>query len=97
MGGAQVDTPIEQLSELDRRRSNGLDVRLVWEPATNCVFVGVIDEHTGSEFAIEVDPTNALDAFYHPFAYEGARPSRTGGSRSSTAPSFARPLTDAVV
>jgi hypothetical protein len=70
MGGAEVETPIERLCELDRRTGNGVDVVLVWEPATNHVFVGVIDERTGNEFAIEVDPADALDAFYHPFAYE---------------------------
>lgn len=71
-----AETPIEQLRELDRRSCNGINVALVWEPETNCVFVGVIDEGTGSEFAIEVDPANALDAFYHPFAYERRRAPR---------------------
>jgi hypothetical protein len=74
MSGVEVvETPIERLCELDRRSGNGVDVVLVWEPATNRVFVGVIDERTGGEFAFEVDPANALDAFYHPFAYEGSR------------------------
>jgi hypothetical protein len=72
MSGAEVaKAPIEQLCELDRRSGNGVDVVLVWEPATNRVFVGLLDQRTGSEFAIEVDPANALDAFYHPFAYVG--------------------------
>ena len=70
-GAGAVDAPIEQLCELDRRSNNGVNVMLVWEPTTNRVFVGVIDERTGTEFAIEVDPAKALDAFYHPFAYEG--------------------------
>jgi hypothetical protein len=69
--GAELhERPIEALRELDRRSGNGLDVKLVWEPATDCVFIGVIDQRTGNEFAIEVDPASALDAFYHPFAYE---------------------------
>jgi hypothetical protein len=68
--GALVEAPIEELCELDRRNGNGIDVTLVWAPATNQVFIGVIDKRTGTEFAIEVDPANALDAFYHPFAYE---------------------------
>ncbi|HXH97331.1 MAG TPA: hypothetical protein VNH40_08995 [Gaiellaceae bacterium] len=72
MSGAEVvEPPIEQLCELDRRSNNGVDVMLVWEPATNRIFVGVIDQRTGNEFAMEVDPAKALDAFYHPFAYEG--------------------------
>jgi hypothetical protein len=65
----QIETPI-RLRELDRRSGYGLDVKLVWEPETNCVFVGVIDQHDGDEFALEVDPADALDAFYHPFAYK---------------------------
>jgi hypothetical protein len=69
-GAELVETPIESLCELDRRSGSGLDVMLVWEPATNCVFVGVIDQRTGNEFAIEVDPADAVDAFYHPFVYE---------------------------
>lgn len=73
-----VETPIEQLCELDRRSGNGIDVTLVWEPATNHVFVGVIDKRTGNQFAIEVDPANALDAFRHPFAYEPCH-TRDGG------------------
>lgn len=72
-GAAVVETPIERLCELDRRSGNGIDVVLVWEPATNCVFVGVVDRRTGDEFAVEVDPASALDAFHHPFAYERRR------------------------
>jgi hypothetical protein len=73
VNGAWVEAPIDELRELDRRSGNGIDVMLAWEPATNHVFVGVIDSRTGTEFAIRVDPVNALDAFYHPFAYEPCR------------------------
>jgi hypothetical protein len=55
--------------ELDRRYSNGVEVALLWHPASNGVAVTVTDWTTGDEFAVEVDPANALDAFHHPYAY----------------------------
>lgn len=98
MKSAEIDErPIEQLCELDRRSGNGIDVTLVWEPATTQVFVGVADMRTGYQFAIEVDPAHALDAFHHPFAYKAADPcSHKPGRPSPAAPSPARPLTNAV-
>lgn len=68
-----VEASLERLCELDHRSGNSIDVMLVWEPVEDCVFVGVIDQCTGTEFAVEVDPANALDAFYHPFAYQARR------------------------
>jgi hypothetical protein len=55
--------------ELDRRGSDGVDIVLAWEPRSNRVAVAVVDERTSDRFLIEVDPANALDAFYHPYAY----------------------------
>jgi len=60
--------------ELDRRTSDGFDVRLLlWHPPTNRVSVAVEDELYGGLFALEVDPADALVAFRDPFAYASGR------------------------
>ena len=42
---------------------------MLWEAETNRVTVNVFDAKSGDDFTIEVDPTEALDAFHHPYAY----------------------------
>jgi hypothetical protein len=59
--------------ELDHRSNDGLDVTLLWEAETNRVTVNVFDAKSGDDFTIEVDPTEALDAFHHPYAYAASR------------------------
>jgi hypothetical protein len=54
--------------ELDRRINDGFDVRLLWHSQTNCVLVAVEGRH-GDTLEFEVAPAEALEAFYHPFAY----------------------------
>lgn len=55
--------------ELHRRVNDGFDVRLLWEPGTNRVFVSVEDQRRADSFEYEVDGADALEAFYHPFAF----------------------------
>jgi hypothetical protein len=55
--------------ELDRRTSDGIDVRLLWDALTDRVSLALSDERSGESFAFEVDPSEALTAFHHPFAY----------------------------
>lgn len=55
--------------ELASCESDGLAVRLVWNPSNDAVTVSVTDSRTGDRFQLAVDRTHALDAFYHPFAY----------------------------
>jgi hypothetical protein len=55
--------------ELAARDSNGVSVRLLWDPLENAVIVTVEDRHDGECFDLAVAPERALDAFYHPFAY----------------------------
>lgn len=56
--------------ELAHRNSNGLDVSLVWDRATDTVSVCVNDELYDQQFEIEVEPgTSPLAVFTHPFAY----------------------------
>jgi hypothetical protein len=59
--------------ELAQRRSGGVDIRLLWHPETDRVELSVRDVATGSGFQIEVEPGNAIDAFYHPYAYAAWR------------------------
>jgi hypothetical protein len=55
--------------ELDRRSNNGIEVALLWSPHTNRVWVAVADAQIEESFEIDVHPADALDAFYHPYAY----------------------------
>jgi hypothetical protein len=66
--------------ELAHRRNDGIDVRMLWDSATDRVMVAVHDSKTDREFEIVVAPgERALDVFHHPFAYaafreDGAKP-----------------------
>jgi hypothetical protein len=62
-------TPDTHLRELDHRSSDGVDVRLLWDPRTDHVSIAVTDEHTGAVVAYPVDGAEALTAFQHPYAY----------------------------
>ena len=60
--------------ELAHRRTDGLDVQLLWDPATDRVTVALRDGRTGDGFEVEVGPgERALDVFHHPFAYAAFR------------------------
>lgn len=55
--------------ELDRRASDGIEVRLLWNSSTNGVSVAVEDERSGESFVIEVDGADAHAAFHHPYTF----------------------------
>jgi hypothetical protein len=55
--------------ELAQRRQDGFEVTLLWNACSNEVSVGLVDEGARCSFAFVVDPSRALDAFHHPFAY----------------------------
>jgi hypothetical protein len=57
------------IRELDHRRSDGLDVRLLWNSRNNRISIAVEDHHTGETFALEVPGAEAREAFAHPYAY----------------------------
>ncbi len=57
--------------ELARRRDHGIDVALLWDSASDRVFVAVEDGHRGERFRIAVGDRSALDVFHHPYAYRG--------------------------
>jgi hypothetical protein len=54
--------------ELDARAANGIQVHLLWHGA-DIVSVAVFDAAHGDAFEFVVEPSEALDAFHHPFAY----------------------------
>jgi hypothetical protein len=56
------------IRELDHRASDGIDVRLLWNAETKAVLVSVA-ERDGVDFEFQVPPTDALQAFHHPYAY----------------------------
>jgi hypothetical protein len=59
-------------TELDHRRSDGIDVWLLWRPEDDSVVVAVADAKTDDTFTVEVaDKSRALDVFLHPYAYRG--------------------------
>jgi len=70
--------------ELARRLSGTVEVLLLWHPHVNRVELSVCDPATGAGFHIEVAPANALDAFYHPYAYAVGRENSDRVHRNQT-------------
>jgi hypothetical protein len=58
-----------QARELAQRRSGNDEVLLLWYPESERVELSVRDVATGVGADVDVAPGNAIDAFYHPFAY----------------------------
>ena len=61
------------IRELDRRDSDGIDVRLLWNQTADQIVVSVFDFKTGDAFEIQVEAGEALDAFRHPYAHAAFR------------------------
>jgi hypothetical protein len=59
--------------ELAHRRSDGLEVSLLWDPGDDSVAVLVVDERLGVALELPVHSESPLDAFYHPFALASRR------------------------
>ncbi len=57
------------IRELDRRTSDGIDVRLLWNPLADQVVLAVHDARTDESFELQVPAADALLAFHHPYAY----------------------------
>jgi hypothetical protein len=66
----ETGTETAPMRELDARSRDGICVRLLWEPATDELFVAVEDERTGDRFQVRVGADDAVDAFAHPYGYE---------------------------
>jgi hypothetical protein len=61
-----------QVVELADRRSDDLEVVLLWGRRSGRLWVTVADRGSGTIARIAATPTNALDVFNHPFAYARA-------------------------
>ena len=55
--------------ELARRTNDGVDVALLWSPVDDRLTVVVEDAKLDERFELETRPDNALEVFYHPYAY----------------------------
>jgi hypothetical protein len=64
-------TPIAPLRELAHRSSNGVEVTLLWDPATDRLTVAVVDLQAEDAFDVPVGDANPMDVFNHPFFYAG--------------------------
>ena len=72
--------------ELARRLSGTVEVLLLWHPDTDGVELAVTERATGVELHIQLPPSVALDAFYHPYAYAAKRATvRAPREKKSTA------------
>ena len=69
-----MTTATTSIRELAHRRNDGLDIRLLWDEATDRVSVSLHDARSGQGFEVEVGAgERALDVFHHPFAYAAVR------------------------
>jgi hypothetical protein len=59
--------------ELAQRLSGTDEVLLLWYPDHDRVELAVRDVETGAGFHLDVPAASAVDAFYHPYAYEARR------------------------
>ena len=61
-------------TELAHRGGDGIEVLLLWDRGDSRLAVFVDDLRNGGSFEFVADDgRQALDAFYHPFAYAAAR------------------------
>ncbi len=60
---------LESIRELSRRASGGIEVVLLWRPATGQVSVCVTDQREGMYFELNPPKHLALDVFNHPYSY----------------------------
>jgi hypothetical protein len=61
--------PTATRKELAHRAGDGVEVSLYWSPATGSLAVTVDDARAGEQFELEARADNALEVFYHPYAY----------------------------
>lgn len=59
--------------ELAYREAAGMHVALLWCRDSNTLTVSVVGPGSAREFELVVSEVDALDAFYHPYAYAALR------------------------
>jgi hypothetical protein len=64
---------IPRTCELASRESNGLKVALFWDRPTDQLTVCVSDVRSDVYFELDAERHNALEVFYHPYAYAAQR------------------------
>jgi hypothetical protein len=69
--GAEMET--QAFTELAQRAGDGIVVSLMWSRTDNALRVSIANTQTGEEFELDAHPDNALDIYYHPFAYAAHR------------------------
>jgi len=55
--------------ELAHRTGTGIEVSLLWRRTDNHLRLQLTEIETGVVFELNIAPEDALDAFYHPYAY----------------------------
>jgi hypothetical protein len=60
---------IQPPRELARRVNDGVEIVLFWNEATDELTVCVSDERSCAHFELAARRDQALDVFYHPYAY----------------------------
>jgi hypothetical protein len=80
--GECVSAPTRELAQ---RLSGTVEVQLLWQPEIDRVHLSVRDLATGAGFDIAVPRANAIDAFYHPYAYAARRKNSYQVGRAETA------------
>jgi hypothetical protein len=73
MFGRCLRERIASMIELASRQSGTLHVELLWKRGTKLFTVSVDDSARGDKFELVVDESNALDIYYHPYAYAALR------------------------
>lgn len=69
----RTDTVTRLPKELDYRSMDGLEVWLLWSKPENRLFVRVSNSSSEVTFELDVEASNALDVFRHPYAYAAFR------------------------
>ncbi len=72
-----MSATIDQRRELTRCRSDGIEISLLWSKATNRLTIEVVDVRRDERLEFDVAGGDALDAFYHPYAYAHERGARS--------------------
>jgi hypothetical protein len=67
-------TGLHKTRELALREADGVEVTLLWHPASDAVSVMVVDAKSGDRFELVLDDDdNPLDVFHHPYAHAARR------------------------
>jgi hypothetical protein len=60
---------VTNIKELAHRVADGVEVSLLWNAGDDSLRVVVVDARAGTAFEVSAPSDNALDVFYHPYAY----------------------------